>query len=120
MPLTDADALPLLIDVMAAAGRHDGPECLHLLDEAESHLGPGFHQARDAIDAARRAAHDSQWVAVWRGVLSATRALTWAFPPDPSLCPPMPGDEPYLDEACVCGVAWDPTAAFCSTCGARR
>lgn len=119
MPRIDADALPLLIEVMAAAGRHDGTGCLRLLDEAETHLPPGRqHKSRPDIAAARTAAAAGDWPAVYRLAWSATAGLTWAFPPDLTRCPPMPTEIPFTVPArCECGATPAVGAAFCHGCG---
>lgn len=118
--MRDADALPALVAVMTAAGHHDAGECLRLLDVAEVHLGPRFHQSRADLVAAREAVDARDWQRVWRRAWSATTGLTWAFPPDLSTCPPLPGPVAYPREGvrCGCGVEVRADQAFCAMCGA--
>jgi hypothetical protein len=120
----DADALPLLMDAMSAAWRHDATGVVAALDAAESHLGTGFHQSRQSVENARDAAHAGEWVKVWGFARQATNTITWAFPPDSSTCPPMP--DPDVPGAATNG-AWCvacertlPTnSSFCIHCGER-
>lgn len=116
---SDAGAKPLLIEVMAAAGRHDVDECVRLLDEAEVHLGAHFHKARRDISEARGKARDREFGPVWHLAWYATTQLTWAFPTEQDLCPPFPGADPYPVEApaCECGTTMRPDARFCHACG---
>lgn len=114
----DAAALPLLVAVMGAAGRHDTPTCQRLLDEAEATLGAGRHKSRPDIAAARNASAGGDWPAVWRHAWAATTGLTWAFAPDPSTCPPCPGPEPYTEGAVCCGTDLPAASRFCPLCGA--
>lgn len=118
-PFNDAPAQPLLVEVMAAAGRHDGDECLRLLAEAESHLLAGKHKARPDIEAARAAVAERDWRQVHGFAWAATAGLTWAWAPDPAVCPLAPGDTPHAT-TCACGTDFAPQAKFCSTCGTAR
>lgn len=120
MAIYDADALPLLIDTMAAAGRHDAASCRDLLVAAEEKLGFGFHKSREDIRAALHAVEKAEWGDAWMYAWSATTGLTWAFPPDVSTCPPCPGDEPFDGQTrtCAgCGEGLPAHAKFCSACG---
>lgn len=118
--MSDALAKPPLTEVMAAAGRHDVAECVRLLDEAESHLGAGFHKARIDISSARGKARDRDFAAVWRLAWAATTGLTHAFPTDQGLCPPYPQATPFPVEApvCGCGATLRHDSRFCHACGA--
>lgn len=121
MPLSDRDALPALMDVMTAAGHHDPDACLAHLDAAEAALGERFHQSRAAIHEARNAVTDHDFLRAYRNAYQATCTLTFAFPPDPSRCPPVPVETPFSrDGVCVCGHELAPVANFCEACGARR
>lgn len=118
----DALALDPLLEVMAAAGRHDADACLRHLAEAESHLGPRAHTSRPDIALARDAVADGDWRRVWSSAWAATCGLTWAFPPDPEVCPPAPTDVPITTESSpsscgVCGHSLDATMRFCPSCG---
>ena len=115
----DAPAQPLLIEVMAAAGRHDGDECLRLLAEAESHLPDGQHKARPDIEAARAAVAEKSWKQVHGFAWAATAGLTWAWAPDHDVCPLVPGDTPHAS-TCQCGADFAPQAKYCVTCGTAR
>lgn len=115
----DARAEPLLVQVMAEAGHHDGPECLRLLDEAESYLGPVLHKSRPDIEAARVAAAACDWARVWRAAYQAMCGLTWAWPPAQPLCPPVPDADPYpRNLVCGCGADLRGNENFCAMCGA--
>jgi hypothetical protein len=119
--MDDAPVLPLMLDVMAAAGRHDEAECLRLLAGAEALLGNRFHQARQPILAACDRAREHDWAGVWRLAHSATCGLTGPFPPDPAVCPPMPGALPFTDATiCACGHDLPRGARFCPMCGIAR
>jgi hypothetical protein len=115
----DAEALPEIIAMMTAAGRHDVDEIIARANAAEAHLGKGFHQARIDLSTARGKARDRDFEAVWIRGQQATRLLTHAWPPDPSLLPPYPTATPFGDPVdCGCGFEKNPPAAkFCGGCG---
>lgn len=115
----DAPAQPLLIEVMAAAGRHDGESCLRLLDEAETYLPPMRHKSRPDIEAARAAVHEQAWRQVHGYAWAATAGLTYAWAPDHAICPLVPGEKPHAP-TCECGIDFAPQAKFCIACGAMR
>lgn len=116
---TDAQALPEILAMMTAAGRHDVDEIIARADAAESHLGNGFHKARHDLSTARGKARDHDFQQVWHCGQQATRVLTWAWPPDPDLLPPYPETVPFTDPVdCACGFEHNPPAAkFCGGCG---
>lgn len=118
--MRDAAALPLLLDVMGAAGRHDRDACIERLTQVRSLLVEcGTTKPMADVDAAMRFTEDEDWVRVWSFAWSATTGLTWAFPPDPSKCPPRPGVEPHVG-GLACDGCRDPLptgANFCPSCG---
>ncbi|KQP62991.1 hypothetical protein ASF47_18440 [Nocardioides sp. Leaf285] len=117
---SDADALPLLLDTMRAAGYHDADSCLSLLSQVETLLGARRHKAKPDVHKAKERAVAGDFPAVWRYCWAATTGLTWAFPPDPGTCPPVPGATPFgsgCADTCRCGATPPPSARFCPACG---
>ena len=127
MHANDAEALPLLIEAMQAAADQDAPAALEALADADAALTPrrpgAQHKSRADIAAATQAATDAtsveDWQVVWRHAWAATTGLTWAFPPDPAICPPMPrdADDTATAATCACGQPLPAIARFCPMCG---
>lgn len=121
---TDAEALPLLMEAMQAATEFDAQACrdaLHRADAALTPRRPGApHKSRRDIEAALAAAAAGDFWTAHRLAWSATTGLTWAFPPDISVCPQMPTDGAATAVACVCGAQLHAAARFCASCGTPR
>lgn len=117
----DAEALPLLLDVMRAAGAHDLDAVQARTQAALTIIArQGHHKARPDILAARSAAESGEWVACWGRAYHAICGLTHVFPPDPAACPPRPDDAapaPIGATQCQCGTEVPAGHRFCHRCG---
>lgn len=123
MPVrTDAAALPLLLEVMRAAGDHDLAAVEAACAEIESLIPGGQrpHKSRPDVEASLAAARAGGWVECWSRAHQATCGLTYAFPPDISLCPAKPGDQPHSVTQCTaCETTLLRGAGFCHHCGTQ-
>lgn len=118
----DGDALPLLHDLMREAGHHDAPACSRLVDEVEALLpAKGPHKSKADLVLAREGIAAENWVQVHSAAWGAMCGLTWAFPPDPMTCAPVPEAVPFPrgPKTCRCGAEVRRTANFCHACGRR-
>lgn len=119
----DRPTVTALVAAMDAAWRHDRADALTYLDEADTHLGTGFHQSRESIVRARAAAEAADWVTCWGLAQQATNTLTWHMPLHASACPPMPTQTPGVPNeqaSCAgCGTDLPRVANFCPACGEK-
>lgn len=114
----DGAALPALLEVMRAAGAHDLDAVRAAATAAHDAIGSkGPHKARPDINDALTAAETGDWVLCWGRAWQATCGLTHAFPPDKSICPPIPVTTPHVVVDCVCGTTLRAGSRFCHACG---
>ncbi len=117
--MSDHRAYQPLMAALGAVSVGDHAQLAAALDQAEGALPGRRHDSRTAIHAARSYIEAGDGDAAWGQVYQAIVALTQAFPPDPSVCPPPPTLREQL--TCrPCSRLVPADAVFCPYCGVAR